>query len=258
MFSPEKNAQKVLPTHLVDYLADDLAASLMKQLEAFCALAETEGVRIRPYTERCIQEFRNFPTEVQTLIYKNFNFYFEAVQSIQASGIALRDTPRSLWHLFKMRGLRPTSDLFTVITDRSIVELYLPNHIQWYRSFNYYEYTSYSLGDLICYKWSDLFAHNETLMNYIMEAGEKIFSGAIKSSLLPPFEPVVSQEQFSEKRYVAQVHMQMLSPIINELGHNEACAAISSIELLENDNSLDIEKPQGPPFKYSDGPLLVV
>ncbi len=228
MFSAEKNTEKALAVHP----AAHPAAHLMKRLEAFCELAEAEGVRIRPYTERCIQEFRNFPAEVQTLIYKNFNFYFEAVRSIQASGIALRDTPRSLWHLFKLRGLRPTSDLFTVITDRSIVELYLPNHIQWYRSFNYYEYTSYSLGDLICYKWNDLFSHDEALVNYIMEAGEGIFSGAIKRSVFPPFEPVVSQEQFSDKRYRAQVHMQMLSPINNEMGHNEACAAISSIELL--------------------------
>ncbi|MDR3608599.1 MAG: hypothetical protein P4M08_14645 [Oligoflexia bacterium] len=215
-------------------VSDELAIGLMSRLDAFCAFAKAEGILIRPYSARCIQDFRHYPADVQAAIYQRFGYYLEAVESVVASGISLQDTPRALWHLFKLRGLRPTSDLFSTISDGSVVEVYLPNHTQWYRSFNYYEYTSYSLGDLICYKWNQLFEHNEALAGYIAETSEEIFCEKVKCSVFPSLEPAVSRELFSDQKYVGKLELKTMSPVLDADGYTEALAVVWNMELLKD------------------------
>lgn len=204
----------------------------------YCRLLEKQGISIIPYTSECLKKFSRYPENLQSKIYFGFVEYVSAIVEIIASDVPLQNTAQSLWCLFKKHQLRPTSDLFSAISEKDVVEIYLPNEVQWYRSFNYFKYTSYSLGELICIPWDELIEHDGSHFQELATIVHQILSDKIKKSVFPGWGPMISRERFSAKRLIAKLETKILSPIVGLGGQNEALIVAWNIEILGENGPL--------------------
>ena len=235
-------------------LQENYALRLVRALEAFSGLLLENGESVAPYTENALARFASYPVETQSRIYHGFLKYVSAVLEIVEAGIPLRNTEQSLWCLFKKHGLRPRHDLFSSIDKEDMIEIYLPNQLQWYRSFNYFQYSSYSLGELICIPWQELYAHQDTHMSFFQEITEGIFSNRIQESVFPGLGPSTSKELFSSKQLLASLEARILSPVSGIDGRNEAFVVSWKVQLLD---SLSINRGPEVEFKGFTSPQLV-
>ncbi len=222
---------------------------LRRLLESFSNLLLSHGIEVEAYTYESMARFSSYPIEVQTRIYNGFIKYVSAVAEIIESGIPLENTPQSLWCLYKKYHLRPKADLFSVITDRDIVEIYLPNQVQWYRSFNYFKYSSYSLGELICYPWDELISHETDHTSQFVDITEGIFANKITWSVFPELGYTISRERFSRKRFTARLRPKVISPVVNAAGENQAFAIAWEIELIDEPRTDSTTHPVHSPLQ---------
>jgi hypothetical protein len=211
---------------------EDYEKELHSLLEAYCTLLRMKGVSVSPFTELSRQRYASYPRELQERIYRGFIKYVSAVLDIVSDGVPLDNTAQSLWCIFKRHQLRPRPDLFSVISERDIVEIYLPNQVQWYRSFNFFRFTSYSLGELICFPWNELIEHENGHLEEFIRISEAMFANIINESVFPNLGDTISRERFSSRGLVARLTPKVISPISNAKGENEAFAIVWAIELI--------------------------
>lgn len=202
----------------------------------YCNLISQYGVEIIPFTELTLQRFSQYPSELQSKIYFGFVKYVTAVLGILESGTSISSTTQSLWSLFKKYQMVPTSDLFSIIDEESVVEIYLPDEVQWYRSFNYFKYTSYSLGDLICIPWNELIDHDQSHIQELSRIVQGVLTNQIKVSVTPDWGPLISRERFSTRQFVARLDMKVISPLVGPSKKNEALIVVWKIEILGEKN----------------------
>ena len=216
----------------VEYQPQTIKDQLLKLIEEYVVIANDSGIKIKPFSSKALSDFDQYPEQIQLTILENFKKSFSAVTEINNSQIHLKDTQKSLWRIFRKFNLKPTSDLFTVIDQNDVVEVYLKDNVQWYRSFNYFDYTSYSLSDLICYPWTELVEHENDHTAHFMEIAQGIFKNEIKETQFLKLGPSISHEKFSEKRFTARAEAKAISPIMNQDGTNEGLIVVWSIEIL--------------------------
>lgn len=216
---------------VIELAPKNLVAELKMHLESFCTLAKQNGVEIKPYSQECLDQYAAYPLDIQKKIYLDFAKNYSAVLAIHKGDIPFKDTGRSLWRLFRKFGFKPTNDLFTVIKPTDVIEIYLTNHVQWYRSFNYFDFTSYTLGDLICYPWTDLIEHERDHSKQFMQIAEGIFKNEIRNTVFLELGPSISKERRSVDKIEARLNAKAISPLSNLEGHNEGLIVVWEIEL---------------------------
>jgi hypothetical protein len=212
---------------------DAAVLALAQGLERYCTLIKVGGVAVNPWTPKALATFATYPPELQTRILEGVRKSCSALEDLAVNGIPYRDTKLALWRVFNHFGFVPKSDLIPSISDRSVVEIYLPTHTQWFRSQNYFQYTSYSMGELVCFPWTELVEHEVDHSKLFMDIAQGIFENRVTTTEFLSIPPSISRERFSEKRYRARLDAKILSPLVGrESGVNEGLAVVWQIDLL--------------------------
>src|SRR5262249_40931867 len=101
----------------------------------------------------------------------------------------------------KELGLSIDPDFFKTIKRSDIVEVYDDNHIQVFRSFNFFRMCNYNLDDILAHEWFELYQRDESITNEIMTNISAHMSGAttITTCRIPEH---ILRERFSGERAV--------------------------------------------------------
>jgi len=148
--------------------------SLAKQTVQFakladCKLAAFSGPNLPFFSKLGILEQRNAITRLQ--------IYNQICSDVLADGKSLKDSKALTWYALKKFNFVFSSDLFQYIQDDNIIEVYDRDNVQIFRNFHFFDVSSYTLEDLICRPWTDLFLRaNEEQTRTLVNACLKFFT----------------------------------------------------------------------------------
>ena len=203
---------------------------LADQIESY---AKDLGCKyIRSTSDRRLLFFnRLIPTQKKSVIQSLQTFVTICQKSI-ASGNELKDSRQLLWYAMKELGLTFDSQLFESIKNTDTIEIYNKENIQIFRNFNFYQHSSYSIEDLFCRPWMDLFRRADPEKALL---SLKIISNFYNKTVTNPIDcsGYGSQriiEVSSPLKFEVDLHPKTMAPVLNKA--KEPCGCIS-IERLD-------------------------
>jgi hypothetical protein len=208
----------LIPWKEIQVLESTNEGELFRRLaQLYAEFGRTVGIEISPFREDCLPLFSKLPPDRQRAINDAIARGLRIFESVTTQGKSLGDSTSLVWAALKELGLRPPSDLFGHITDESIVEVHSPDGAQLFRSFTFYRYCSYSLEDLYCASWFELYERDDRVMGVLMDFGKKIFvDRSIKSTVALDVPNHIVRELHSPRRYNIEIAMNWVAPLFGE------------------------------------------
>ncbi|KYG63054.1 hypothetical protein AZI86_15145 [Bdellovibrio bacteriovorus] len=157
-----------------------------KLTEELASFLEKEGVVVRPYSDPQMFYFRKMSDEQQRETISGLKHFLSAVKRVLLQGKSLKDAEFFVKTALNYFGVEPHPEFQLRAYDIDVVvEFYSLKGLQLFRTFNYFELTSYTLEDIYCRPWHDLYERPEDFSENMFGQIEKMVSeGNAKESLL--------------------------------------------------------------------------
>lgn len=149
--------------------ADPVLNELVPMLVRFQKLLRDHGGDVEIDSKASREAWLMLPEEVKMAVLKGFSFYLDICEDTVRAGISLRDNYGLLSHSLKKANLFTIEDVSSYITNDNIVEVYNLDHVQLFRSINFFDLCNYSLLDLLARQWFELFERLESVTNANLE-----------------------------------------------------------------------------------------
>lgn len=214
----------------------DYIDGLIELLQKFSKLAESTGLNIQPYSTAALQKFKSYPPHNQKIIYDSLAIYCSVIIDIINQGVPFYNNRQSLWKTFKRLGVFPNSDLMSTIDEKDVIEIYLPNNTQCFRNWHYFQYTSYTIGDLITFTWPELFEHQ--MSDEYSKIAERIFKGEQKDPVYFDVAPYLAKEKFSSQKLSVHIRPKVIAPLVHkDTRRNEGLIVAWEIKIVGREAS---------------------
>jgi len=157
----------------------DLIQSFRSCLSHFSGMAEKNGIKIMPFSPQGPLHFERLSPELQYRLYLHFSSYVSICAEIVEEGRSLRDDSYLLWRYFKRQGILPNSELLASVDSRDVIEIYSPEFTQLFRNLKFFSICSYTLDQLLCLPFWELFTREQKVTASLMEIGHGLFTGKV-------------------------------------------------------------------------------
>jgi len=127
--------------------------------------------------------------------------------------------------------LHSNYNLDEILDESDVIEVYDANHIQMYRSFNFFQYCSYSFEEIFTNEWWRLFKRSVFVTNKIIETAEKIFSQHLVDIHHVNCPDHWVEETNSKHSYGCYVQQKIMVPLLNE--KNKVVAIMAPFSVLK-------------------------
>ncbi|HVK61457.1 MAG TPA: hypothetical protein VM432_07900 [Bdellovibrionales bacterium] len=197
------------------------------------------GTNIIPYSHESVPLFNDKSDSEQNLIIENLRDYLHICENTLDRGYSPKTDGQLLWSALRRFNLRPTSDLFQYIGSGNVIEIHTAEAIQIFRNFGFFELCSYSLEDLYCRPWSDLYQRDKDIEKQLIGCTMQMFSGKVNSTVRLNVERHTITETTSPRRLSIQADLNYGAPLFS--GHSgEAIATIviEDAKLISAEGSL--------------------
>lgn len=135
----------------------DLENQFLRLGKEFEAEWKRVGIPVKFMRGKDPVEFRKASPDARAAALSYLDFNVAIIRDMTASGESARDTKRFLWRALQKLQLTPPSNLMEYIeTEDDIVEIYLMDEIQIFRSVRFFEITSFTIEELLCRPWHRL------------------------------------------------------------------------------------------------------
>lgn len=193
----------------------DRLHSLSRQIEIVFSkmkiAIDTSARSILPY-------FLDLPLYEQLRYLGRLEAYAQTLQGALEEGCE-KSEEILIWYAIRRLGVRPPSELFSMIAPDDFVEIYDENGIQVFRNFQACRLLSYSLHQLLLKSWECLYTRPEIAKAQIAEEFARVFrEGNLIPS--PKIDIHFGQEIESERRRKFQVEMKYFSPLYSHKGRS--------------------------------------
>ncbi len=181
------------------------------------------------------QRFRSFSYSEQEACLRNATLYLEICQETLTGPepAPLTNDNKLIWYALKKLSLVPTGDLFDLLDDSYVVEIYNPQGIQVFRNYRFFEISSYNFAELFIYPWHELYQRDQSIDEQIACYGQKLFSGAYKSTVnVRDIPQHYIDEKFSPEKFSMQMQQKFFAPLKSKLSNDIYAAAVSDVEVL--------------------------
>lgn len=141
-----------------------------KQTEELSSLLEDEGLAVRPYAYPSLSFFQQLDEGDQKRISEGLRDYILTAKAVRGEGQSLKNSALLARKALKSFGLTASPEFERRLQDfPGVIEFYAPSGHQLFRTFNYFEMTSYTLEDIYCRAWSTLYERPEEITRKIFE-----------------------------------------------------------------------------------------
>lgn len=212
------------------------SSEIFKKLtEELASFLEKEGVVVRPYAHPQLIYFRKMGEKSQLEVISGLKHFIEAAKRVLRQGKSLKDAEFFVKTALNYFGVQPHPEFHLRAYDLDVVvEFYTLSGLQMFRTFNYFEFTSYTLEDIYCRQWHDLYERPQAFSeNMFTEIEKLLVSGDPQKSLL--FGSHTIKERVSLERlevYCDGVHVAPLC----RAGKMVAVSSLVSCRPLERAN----------------------
>lgn len=145
--------------------------------------SQVSGRALKPFSKSALSKLATMPLEKKQQITQAI----AAQRSIVLDADAL-ETPKEEvhdeWRLIlkalDLYGLHLKDDFKSVVHHRDVIEIYNADHLQIFRTFNFYEYSAYSYLDLLMNEWFHLWERPKSLLERLFVMSDAVAKGKIK------------------------------------------------------------------------------
>lgn len=191
-----------------------------QQRESFIELStrlasfvQAEGGAATPFHDPALPHFSSLDPLHQDFILQQLSTYVFVCEEVKRSGFSVRDARALTWRMLKHLNLTPLGDAFEMIGSEDLVEIYNERHVQCFASLNFLEYVTYTLEDLYCRPWMELYSRDEEIARRIYSSLQLMIEGQIEGTLLLDIPSHLVRETCSVGRRSAVVRPKIFSPV---------------------------------------------
>lgn len=207
-----------METSLPQRALADASHAFVSLAECLQALAKREGMSVRPYDGPAPRSFLNLDLTSQQQVLGRLALYVEICEAVTNGGYSLHDDRQMLWAAIKRLKLRPSAELFGTFDDDDVIEVYLvPQMVQIFRSFRFFSLCSYSLDDLLCRPWWDLYERSDAVTERLMATAE---TGIARGEGITHYDvgPHIMRERDSPGRFSSLQELRFMAPLLTPAG----------------------------------------
>lgn len=145
------------------------ALSFKYQSEKLSSILKQSDVSMRPYDSAATPWFSQLTDQGKALVIEKIEANIAVYTELFEQGHSLRDSKKLMWQSLKSSRLTFRSDLFDFFNEGDVIEVYDKNNIQVFCNLDFYDYCSYTIEDIYCRPWVELFIRedNDSLENLI-------------------------------------------------------------------------------------------
>jgi hypothetical protein len=212
-----------------DYKSEEFVSLAQKLADLFIA----EGYPLIPFNNSNVPYFRLLDSSTKALVINNLKFYLELCEEQVRENYSLNDSKTLLWKMIKKMKLVPSSDMLNHVKDGHVIEVYDRNNIQLFRNAEFLNICSYTIEDVYCRPWTDLYERDVFTIQQIGLAIGELFSGKQKGTFKPriPTHSLIEKESAFQHRIVIDVDA--LSPLFDGNNNIVAFIVLESCTLTE-------------------------
>lgn len=212
-------------------LSSDFDKKFKQYAELLASFIEAEGIRVKPYSSPRLIHFSRLSNEHKHEVLRLLGIYIDVcIQTIKEKD-SLLNTAILTWNMLKAFGFVPLNDVIDKIKNEDVVEFYDNQNVQIFRNIHFFKICSYSVEDLLCRQWWELYWRDEQIARQIFEMGTKIFNGEMKATQSVCLPAHILKELDSPLKYEMQLELKYLSPLFKN-GITQAALVIESVHLL--------------------------
>jgi hypothetical protein len=194
------------------HIDSDNLNDFMNAATELCELLKQANIQSTPYLDG-LPWFSKLSYENQKSIILNLNFYISLCKEQLNEGYKLTDNLSFTWRFLRKLDMTPKSDLFNLITDEDIIEVYSKDSRQLYRNLRFFDYSSYTIEELYSLEWWVLYERDEKVMNSLYDLAAKILDGQLNGHVYPDVGPHIVRELSSAEHLVHLYEARLLSPL---------------------------------------------
>lgn len=155
----------------------ELARAFQELAERFCRFARRYDIEIRPFEGDHPVQFYSLSPDDRRLVYERFAHYVRVTEELVEDGGSPDDDLQMVWRYLRHLRVRPTSDLFSRVRPTDFIEIYqVPQMVQVFRSFRFFRLCGYSLDDLLCRPWWQLYRRDAAITGRLQKRIDEILS----------------------------------------------------------------------------------
>ena len=185
--------------------------------ERYAAFSRDAGVELIPYRDPALPYFSSLGDREKREVLANLETAVGICASASREGMTMKDSRGLVWQAIRAFGFRPTSDLFQYIDDDLVLEVHTREGRQIFRNFNFYQFCSYSLEELHCLSWADLYIREpQESVDQIHALAGRVFEGKINSTQPAGIVPHYVTEAISPKAMRLFLQLRFVSTLFHD------------------------------------------
>ncbi|PIS10016.1 MAG: hypothetical protein COT73_11630 [Bdellovibrio sp. CG10_big_fil_rev_8_21_14_0_10_47_8] len=212
----------------------NLTARFARGADQMMALLKTLGGARTPPCNPSFLYFRQLTPEARHKVIT----MLETTLGVCTEMMAEKSNPKNggvlAWRVLKKMGFQPLSDAFQSYSEGDIVEIYNHHHQMVFASLNVFDSCSYTLEDLYCRPWIELWERDPKITALLFEKAIYVTSPECHETLFLNIPAHQVRETSSHEMLRGSVSPKIFSPVINERGDkgflsiNQVCEAAVS------------------------------
>jgi hypothetical protein len=222
--------------------ADPILNELLPKLARFQALLRQHDSDVEIDSAAAREAWAALAEPVKRASLLGFSGYLENCEETVRSGISLRDNYALLSHSLKRANLFATENVQGFLTSQNIAEVYNLDHIQTFRSINFFDLCNYSLLDLLAREWFVLYERLSSITDQAMREFQMALEAKELRRLTIPVH--LLKERDSNPRGVFRFDFQYCCPLFSAPG------VLGGYLLTENVTELDLFAPGDESFTF--------
>lgn len=235
--------QAIQPTHDEVYRFFNLTEKLKSLLEKVQIQTQT--------TQNNFSYFRLLNTNTQSQINQHFETYVTTLAAVMIEPEIEKDIDlekKLVWRFLSYLKLTATDDLYAKLSNDDFIEIYNTDGVQIYRSFNFFSVCSYTIEEIICVPWFQLYQRKTEITKSYLELMGQLSTPEYQKSCIKVHLPQHDLiEIFSSKQYTVTIEPNFVTALLR-IGSHQFAGALNTFKvkklnmtmpLSDSQNSLD-------------------
>lgn len=210
----------------------DLVSSFRDSLEQLVRYGADEGVKLKAYLSPDLGKFSALPFEQASRIAAATSDYILTLSTIKNQNEHLRYNLNTVWLTLRRTGMRPDGRLFQILDQNDIVEVYTLEGVQVFRSFHFFQYSSYDLETIFCTPWYELYERSAEFDAAYMELFGRVVTGQVKESCFMEVPAHSVVERAAAKRR-STLEPRIVGPLTDSSG--KLTGYVHTVRVINND-----------------------
>lgn len=209
--------------------------------ERIVGFLKADGLMRLPYSHPSLPYFSRLSNEKKSIVLERLSLYLDACSDTISQTGSLKDSKSFTQQMFKKIDAITDPDFFEKINDDHVVEIYSSDNCQIFRNLKFFEISSYTLEDLYCREWWDLYKRDDEITKKIFLVASQIYSSELNVLIDNVVEAHQLEETNSPFMYKMNISLNTLSPVIIENKISGLCA-IENVYVTNKIYSMDREE----------------